>query len=796
MAPPTPTITSISPNIGTTPSPDQVTITGTNFGTMANTTVTFGTISVTPGYIENSTTMYVNPPVQASAAVDVTVTVDGVESTTSVTYTYTNLPTITNGEGFKGFTNVSNKSFYINGINFSDYLTDVLVSFNGFPLIPTDVNTTYVRIILPTSSTTGSVPVFVTINGTNSNTVNFTYYNKPTITSVTPDNGPTTGDTPITIVGTNFLSNSLVKINGATATNIAVNGALTQITCNTPRSNAGDNNLYVTVAQINPYQDLESDPSTYTYNAVTSLGSMISIAFSGLKGVGISNGDNGYYGLFYTIDGGQFWTPSNLSTAYSNGGTNRTFVAIDGDNAIALCSSFADAGQATVYYSSNAGQTWTPSTYNGVSDSFLSINGNGPAMAIRGTTALLGAGANSGHVLYSTNSGANWVDCAGAINYQFFAIQMAPNGRAVGISGDPLFFVNNTLGWQPVTVPTTGGAIFAVSMNDVGHAIYGTDFGMFYSTDYGVTLVTSAFPPAIVANGANLLCIDAGSDNCIAVGTDNLLYYSANGGQTWAAATAPDVLVGGPYALMIRGTRAIIGSSVTSLFSTDSGHTWTQSTTSNIQNTQTGARFLAGVDTEGNISGVISTNTNTFYTIDGGNNWLLALCFKEGTKILTDRGYVLIQHLRKGDLIKTVSSGFKKIEHIGYSKIHHNTDDDRVKDKLYRCPMSEYPELIEDLVITGGHSILVKEFKDDEQMEKNKAVFGSTPVIDEHFKLLAFIDDKTKIFEEEGVHTIWHFALENTDEFGKYGVYANGLLVETIDINGIFIKEYNMTLIE
>ena len=56
--------------------------------------------------------------------------------------------------------------------------------------------------------------------------------------------------------------------------------------------------------------------------------------------------------------------------------------------------------------------------------------------------------------------------------------------------------------------------------------------------------------------------------------------------------------------------------------------------------------------------------------------------------------------------------------------------------------------------------------------------------------------DKTKIFEEEGVHTIWHFALENTDEFGKYGVYANGLLVETIDISGIFIKEYNMTLIE
>jgi uncharacterized repeat protein (TIGR02543 family) len=188
---------------------------------------------------------------------------------------------------------------------------------------------------------------------------------------------------------------------------------------------------------------------------------------------------------------------------------------------------------------------------------------------------------------------------------------------------------------------------------------------------------------------------------------------------------------------------------------------------------------------------IINSNTTLFAI------WNDIVCFKEGTKILTDKGYVLIQELRKDDLVKTISSSFKKIEHIGYSKMYHNVNDDRIKNKLYRCSTTEYPELIEDLIITGGHSILVKEFKDDEQMEKNKAVFGgSIPVIDEHFKLLAFIDDKTKIFEEEGVHTVWHFALENTNDLGKYGVYANGLLVETIDINGILNKDYDMTLLE
>jgi hypothetical protein len=170
------------------------------------------------------------------------------------------------------------------------------------------------------------------------------------------------------------------------------------------------------------------------------------------------------------------------------------------------------------------------------------------------------------------------------------------------------------------------------------------------------------------------------------------------------------------------------------------------------------------------------------------------ICFKEGSKILTDKGYVAVQDLRNGDLVKTVSSGFKKIEHIGYSKMYHNVNETRSKDKLYRCSTSEYPELTEDLVVTGCHSILVKSFKDSEQMEKTQEVLGKIYITEKYYRLPACVDERTKIFEEEGVHTIWHFSLEHSDYYMNYGVYANGLLVETTS-NRMMVELSGMTLV-
>jgi len=163
---------------------------------------------------------------------------------------------------------------------------------------------------------------------------------------------------------------------------------------------------------------------------------------------------------------------------------------------------------------------------------------------------------------------------------------------------------------------------------------------------------------------------------------------------------------------------------------------------------------------------------------------LIILCFKEGSKILyynsetNQEQYIEIEKLKKGDLVKTLLHGYKKIEHIGNSKMYNNVNNIRSVDKLYKCSKTEYPELFEDLIITGAHSILVNDFKDNEK-EKTLELLSDIYVTDKKYRLPACIDKRAQIYEVEGQHTIWHFSLEHENYYMNYGVFANGLLVET-----------------
>jgi hypothetical protein len=61
--------------------------------------------------------------------------------------------------------------------------------------------------------------------------------------------------------------------------------------------------------------------------------------------------------------------------------------------------------------------------------------------------------------------------------------------------------------------------------------------------------------------------------------------------------------------------------------------------------------------------------------------------------------------------------------------------------------------------------------------------------------LPACVDHRSCVFETPGKYIIYHLALENEDYYMNYGIYANGLLVETTSIR--FMKELsNMNLIE
>jgi hypothetical protein len=157
------------------------------------------------------------------------------------------------------------------------------------------------------------------------------------------------------------------------------------------------------------------------------------------------------------------------------------------------------------------------------------------------------------------------------------------------------------------------------------------------------------------------------------------------------------------------------------------------------------------------------------------------MCFKEGTQILcfdqTEK-YLPIENLTPGTLVKTVSSGYQPIALIGHTKIYNPGHSLRAKNRLYRCSPKQYPELTEDLILTGCHSILVKDIT-QKHREETYELLGDIFVTDEHYRLLACIDERATPYEEEGVFTIWHFALEHEHMRANYGVYANGLLVET-----------------
>jgi hypothetical protein len=175
--------------------------------------------------------------------------------------------------------------------------------------------------------------------------------------------------------------------------------------------------------------------------------------------------------------------------------------------------------------------------------------------------------------------------------------------------------------------------------------------------------------------------------------------------------------------------------------------------------------------------------TATINSSTGALSYILPYpCFLEGTKILCLKNnieqYRPIESLRKGDLVKTIANGYMPIYMIGTKPIYNPGNNDRIPNRLYRCTRENYPALFEDLYITGCHSILVPSLTED-QWNNTKDMLGDIYVTNNHFRLMACIDEKAEPFNKEGVCNIYHIALENTNYYWNYGIYANGLLVET-----------------
>jgi hypothetical protein len=164
-------------------------------------------------------------------------------------------------------------------------------------------------------------------------------------------------------------------------------------------------------------------------------------------------------------------------------------------------------------------------------------------------------------------------------------------------------------------------------------------------------------------------------------------------------------------------------------------------------------------------------------------NGINASCFNEDTKILcfnsetNEEYYTPVQNLKKGDLIKTHLHGYRKVDVMCKGRMRNSTI--YFTRGMYKMRKTETNDLVEDLIVTGGHSILVDELSEKEY-DITVAIWGTTLKIDEKYLLMVGLSDKFERVEGEDIYTYYHFCVENDgDNETRYGIWANGVLVET-----------------
>ena len=150
------------------------------------------------------------------------------------------------------------------------------------------------------------------------------------------------------------------------------------------------------------------------------------------------------------------------------------------------------------------------------------------------------------------------------------------------------------------------------------------------------------------------------------------------------------------------------------------------------------------------------------------------ICYNKGTKILTNDGYVLVEDLKQGDLIKTYLHGYKPLESIKSAKMVNNLNE--WSKCMYKLESLD-PDY-EDLIVTGGHGILKstltrREIMADHKWFKYNRKYSRIDSM--YVQRAAFSPEFTRLMDNE-VYTFYHFSLEGNR---RYGVWANGVLSES-----------------
>lgn len=163
------------------------------------------------------------------------------------------------------------------------------------------------------------------------------------------------------------------------------------------------------------------------------------------------------------------------------------------------------------------------------------------------------------------------------------------------------------------------------------------------------------------------------------------------------------------------------------------------------------------------------------------------VCFVKGTKILClveDKEiYLNIEDIKQDTLIKTYLHGYKKIKKlINLKFVNSQSESKNILCGIYKIDKLKDNNLIEDLYVSGQHSSLVDSLT-TEQIEKIMCIWSQLLKIDDKFLLMAFADERFERVHNNVEYELYQIILEHPDKSGRYGIYANGLLSETMSSN-------------
>lgn len=415
------------------------------------------------------------------------------------------------------------------------------------------------------------------------------------------------------------------------------------------------------------------------------------------------------------------------------------------------------------------------------------------------------SGNNSGGIAGS-NSGYNYVTITNC-----YSNGTITGNNAGGISGSIAVFNNDTLTVSISNCYSTGNMINSLSSLNGGICGFFLVSGsgqLFLTISHCYTTGTLVYPSGYIIGNKNT--VD---------GTDGNVIWSINYSESyygnftnWNTLNADTVLTGlpnpivgtvwvstpynQPYELLNMGYSSYTLTNIsnndlvrTAYYSVIAGGITSQAITTSSYSIVNPTGNITIDSTYGIISTISSTpvNTYTLYVRSSGYNYTVytlnvtnLICFLKGTTILCGNGeYRKIEDLKQGDLVKTYLHGNVQVDKVRHTSIHHSQNSHK-RDQLFVYRKENNSFLTDDLVLTGGHSVLVdalteKELKDLIQFHEN--VIYTT---DDKIRLLSCIDQRAVPYEkEESDEIIYHLSLDHTDPDKNYGIWANGMLAET-----------------